>query len=96
MINQILFKRIDKKFGSALQSVWDESHHQNLGPELRGRNIGVKSHLDTFNYLYGVTILELVPRHTNNLPRTIKKTLTPACKRKEDANLTFVTLNSLR
>lgn len=41
MINQILFKRIDKKFGSALQSVWDESHHQNLGPELRGRNIGV-------------------------------------------------------
>ena len=22
MINQILFKRIDKKFGSALQSVW--------------------------------------------------------------------------
>ena len=48
-----------KKFASTLLCFWDKSSDQYFGPELKGRFICVKSQMDTFNYFYGVTILEL-------------------------------------
>ena len=47
----------------ALQQVWDESHGGNLEQETKGRIIGVKSQMTTFDYFYGVTVLQLVLRH---------------------------------
>ena len=44
----------------ALQQVCDESLDRNLETEIKGRIIGVKSQMNTFNYFYGVTILQLV------------------------------------
>ena len=44
----------------ALQQVWDESLDGNLEPEIKGRIVGVKSQINTFNYFYGVIILLLV------------------------------------
>ena len=70
----------------SLISLWHESHGHNLEPELRGPIIGVKSYMDTFNYFYGVTKLELV----------LRKPSTTACHGKKVAELTLVTLNYLR
>ena len=44
----------------ALQQVQDESLDGNLQSETKGRIIGEKSQMNTFNYFYGVTILQLV------------------------------------
>ena len=57
----------------ALQQVWDESLDGNFEPEIKGRIIGVKSQMNTFNYFYGVTILQLVLRHSDNLFKTLQK-----------------------
>ena len=47
----------------ALRQVWDKSLGGNLDSEIKGRIIGVKSQMNTFNYFYEVTILQLVLRH---------------------------------
>ena len=54
----------------ALQQVWDESFDENLKPEIKGRIIGVKSQMNTFKLFYGVTILQLVLRHSDNPSKT--------------------------
>ena len=56
----------------ALQQVWDESLDGNLEQETKGRIIGVKSQMTTFDYFYGVTKLQLVLRHSDNLSKTLK------------------------
>ena len=56
-----------------LQQVWDESLDENLKPEIKGRIIGVKSQMNTFKLFYGVTILQLVLRHSDNLSKTLQE-----------------------
>ena len=55
----------------ALQQVWDESLDGNLEPEIKSRIIVLKSQMTTFDYFYGVTILQLVLRHSDNLSKTL-------------------------
>ena len=80
----------------ALQQVWDESLYGNLELEIKGRIIGVKSQMNTFNYCYRVTILQLVLRHSDNLSKTLQKSSLTSCQGKEIADLTLPTINSLR
>ena len=44
----------------AVEKVWDESLDGNLEPEINFRIIGVKSHMNTFNYFYRVTTLQFI------------------------------------
>ena len=44
----------------ALRQVWDESLGGNLEPEIKGRIIGVKSQMYTFNYFYRVTMMVMM------------------------------------
>ena len=93
----------------ALRQVWDKSLDGNLDPEIKGRIIGVKSQMNTFNYFYRVTILQLVLRHfyyiqynyitivfSDNLSKTLQKSSLISCQGKEIADLTLQTVNSLR
>ena len=80
----------------ASQQVWDESRDGNLESEIKGRIIGVKSQMNTFNYFYGVTTLQLVLRHIDNLSKTLQKSSLTFCQGKEIADLTLQTINSLR
>ena len=52
--------------------------------------------MTTFNCLYGVTILQLVLRDSENLSKTLQKSSVTSCQRKEIADLTLQTINSLR
>ena len=69
-----------------LQQVWDESLDGNLEPEIKGKIIGVKSQMNTFNCFYGVTILQLVLGHSDNLPKTLQKSSLTSCPGKEIAD----------
>ena len=80
----------------ALQQVWDESLDENLEPEIKSRIIGIKSQMITFDYFYGVTILQLVLRHSDNLSKTLQKFSLTSCLVKEIADLALQTINSLR
>ena len=51
----------------ALQQVWDETLDGNLEPEIKGRIIGVKSQMNTFNYFYGVTMMMMMNMMMNCL-----------------------------
>ena len=49
-----------------------------------------------FDCFYGVTILQLVLRDSDNLSKTLQKSSLTSCQRKEIADLTLQTINSLR
>ena len=67
----------------ALQQIWDESLDGNLEPEIKGTVIGVRSQMNTFNYFYGVTILQLVLRHSDNLSKILQKSSLNFCQGKK-------------
>ena len=52
--------------------------------------------MTTFDCFYGVTILQLVLRDSDNLSKTLQKSSLTSCQRKEIADLTLQTINSLR
>ena len=52
MIDQILFKRMNKKSVGALQHVWDEFLDRNLECKLIGQIISVRSQMDILNSFY--------------------------------------------
>ena len=80
----------------ALQQVWDESLDGNLEPEIESRIFGVKSQMTTFDCFYGVTILQLVLRDSDNLSKTLQKSSLTSCQRKEIADLTLKPINPFR
>ena len=66
-----------------------------MEPEIKGRIIGVKSQMKTFNYFYGVIILQLVLRHSDNLSKTLQKSSLTSFQGKEIVSLTLQAINSL-
>ena len=74
-----------------LQRVWDESLDESLLPEIKGSIIGAKFQMNTFNYFCGVTILQLVLRHSSNLSKFSLR----SCQGKQLASLALQTINSL-
>ena len=80
----------------ALQQVWDESLDGNLKPEIKDRITDLKRQINTVNYFYGVAILQLVLRHSDNLSKTLQKSSCISCQGKEIDDLTLQTINSLR
>ena len=79
MIDSTLLKEKNKKIRKCLITCFIWSLNLN-----RGQTIDVKSHMDTLNYFYGVTILELVLQHNDNSSRTLQKHSTTACHGKVD------------
>ena len=63
----------------ALQQVWDESFDENLEPEIKSRIFCVKSQMATFDCFYGVSILQLVLRDSDNLSKTLQKSSLTSC-----------------
>ena len=56
-----------------LQKLWQESlSGGGLQPELRGRIIGVQAQMETFEYYFGVTIMQKILGHKDTLQRSIQ------------------------
>ena len=52
--------------------------------------------MNTFKNLYGITILQLVLRHSENFSKTLQNSFLASCWGKEIADLTLQTINSLQ
>ena len=57
---------------NVLQELWDKCLETKLEPDIKGRIIGVKHQMGTFDYFYGVNLGEILLKHSGNLPRTIQ------------------------
>ena len=56
-----------------LQKLWEESLSRGgLPPELGGRIIDVQPQMETFEYYFGVTIMQKILGHSDNLSRSIQ------------------------
>ena len=80
-----------------LQKLWQESLSVGgLQPELRRRIIGVQAQMETFEYYFEVTIMQKIPRHSDNLSRSIQSLDLTATDAKYLANCTVETLEKIR
>ena len=51
--------------------------------------------MNTFDYFYGVTMLQLVLRYCDNLSKTLQLSSLTSCQEKELSDLTLQTINPL-
>lgn len=81
---------------SALLSTWDEAIEAVKDTESKARIQGVKAQMKTFDFLFGVTLGEMVLRHTDNLSKTLQDKSFSAAEGQQVANMVLLTLQALR
>ena len=63
--------------------------------ESQARILGVSAQMQTFQFVYGVVLGELILRHCDNRSRTLQKESISAAQGQEVADLTVKTLMSI-
>jgi hypothetical protein len=83
---------------TSLFELWEESLDSpvRLDPDVKARIIGVKTMMQTFNFLYGLKLTETVLKITDNLSRTLQHTSLSAAEGQRVASMTVATLESMR
>ena len=57
---------------TAINSVWTISLGEKLDPEMRGRIIRFQAQIKKFEYFFGINILQILLRHSDNLSKTLQ------------------------
>ena len=81
---------------SVLHELWIESIDIVKDTERKARILGVASQMKNFDYFYGVSLGNLILRHSDNLSRTLQKADISAAEGQAVAAMTVQTLQSLR
>ena len=81
---------------TALQCTWEESLESRLDTEVKGRIIGVKAQMETFNFFFGVCLGECILRHAENLSKTLQSSSISAAGGQKVSGLTLKTLEGIR
>ena len=77
--------------------VWIHSlDNGKMESELKGRKIGVKTQMESFELYFGLHLGARFYSHTNSLARSVQNKGMSACISKRLANLTMQTLETLR
>lgn len=79
-----------------LLGVWNEALSLQLDVEMRARITGVNTQVHTFDFLFGVSLGNLLLRHTDNLSKTLQHKSLSAAEGQRVAQLTLDVLQSLR
>ena len=79
-----------------LLGVWNEALSLQLDVEMRARITGVNTQMHTFDFLFGVSLGNLLLRHTDNLSKTLQHKSLSAAEGQRVAKLTLDVLQSLR
>ena len=79
-----------------LKKLWDECLESKLVPEVKGRIIGVKAQMSTYDMLFGLKLSEKILKLTDNLSRTLQKQTLSAAEGHSVAKMTIKTLKALR
>ena len=81
----------------ALMKVWIYClGNGKMESELKGRIIGVKTQMESFELYFGLHLAARLCSHTDNLARSVQNKGMSACRSKRLANLTIQTLENLR
>lgn len=76
----------------ALLELWDTIFYERVDSELRARVNGVCSQMNTFDYFFGVHLIHIILRHTDNLSKTLQHTKLSAAEGQDLAKSTVTTL----
>ncbi len=76
----------------ALLQLWDESLDFVQETNMRTRIMGVRSYMETFNFFFGISLGELVLRHSDNLSRTLQSPRLSAAEAQKFVKMTVKTL----
>ena len=76
--------------------VWNDALSSKLDGEMRARIIGVDTQMHTFDFLFGVSLGNLLLHHTDNLSKSLQKKSLSAAEGQRLASLTLDVLKSLR
>lgn len=79
-----------------LQSLWETCYECTKDSEIRSRIIGVKTQMQSFDFLFGVSLGYEILRHTDNLSRTLKKKDLSAAEGQHITELSLTTLSEMR
>ena len=81
---------------TVLLSTWEEAIDAARDTESKARIHGVSSQMNTFNFLFGISLAELVLRHTDNLSKTLQDKTRSAAEGQAIAGMVVRTLLTLR
>lgn len=81
---------------SVLQSLWETCYECTKDSEIRSRIIGVKTQMQSFDFLFGVSLGYEILRHTDNLSRTLQKKDLSAAEGQHITELSLTTLSEMR
>ena len=79
-----------------LLGVWEEAQCAQLDSEMRARIGGVNAQMQTFDFLFGVSLGNLLLRHTDNLSKALQSRSISAAEGQRLATLTLRVLQSVR
>ena len=80
-----------------LLGVWDEAWERgHMDSDLRARLHGVQAQMQTFEFLFGVSLGSLILRHSDNLSKALQNESMSAAEGQELVKLTLDVLQSLR
>ena len=79
-----------------LQALWDEAQSWRLDSEMRARIIGVATQMQSFEFVFGVSLGNLLLHHTDNLSKSLQQSTLSAAEGQRLAKLTLEVLESLR
>ena len=65
---------------SVLQELWEEAQTIVWDTEVIGRLKGVATIMEKFDFLFGIQLGELIPKHTDNLSKTLQKEILSAAE----------------
>ena len=77
-----------------LLEVWDDALVSKIDGEMRARIIGVDTQMHRFDFLFGVSLGNLLLRHTDNLSKSLQKKSLSAAEGQRLARLTLDVLKS--
>ena len=81
---------------SVFEMLWEEVKESSGDSETRARVNGVQATMETFEYLFGLSLGERILKHTDNLSRTIQSPSLTAFEAQELAKKTVITLQRIR
>lgn len=81
---------------SVLQFLWETCYECTKDSEIRSRIISVKTQMQSFDFLFGVSLGYEILRHTDNLSRTLQKKDLSAAEGQHITELSLTTLSEMR
>lgn len=81
---------------SVLQSLWETCYECTKDSKIRSRIIGVKTQMQSFDFLFGVSLGYEILRHTDKLSRTLQKKDLSAAEGQHITELSLTTLSKMR